>query len=102
MKALVVLTTLPSAASAKKMARILVQNKLAACVSVQTNLESHYIWKGRLELSKECLLMIKIKASNYLRVERFIKKEHPYDLPEIIALPVIKGSTDYLRWINRK
>ena len=100
MPGIVVLTTTPDLRTAKSIARTLVRKKLAACVSFGKGFESVYRWKGKIEKATETLLFIKTARSKFGPVGRAIKAAHPYELPEIIALPVIKGSSEYMTWLN--
>ena len=98
---IVVLTTCGSAREVRRIARKLVQTRLAACVNVvRSPVESIYRWKGKVESAKEVLLVIKTSAKKFPQVERTIRELHSYDVPEIIALPVVAGSRDYLAWLN--
>ncbi len=81
------------------MAGLLVSKRLAACVQLLTGLESHYRWKGMKETSREVLLLIKTRASLYKKLEAAILKNHPYEVPEIVCLPITKGSRSYLDFI---
>ena len=96
----VVLVTAPNAATARRIARGLVENKLAACVNVVPGLVSHYRWRGRLCADSELLLVIKTRAPLWRRLERFVKENHPARVPEIISLPIRGGSRDYLAWLS--
>lgn len=82
------------------MAGLLVSGKLAACVQLVPNLESHYRWKGKKQTSKEVLLVIKTKSPLYKKVEKAILKAHSYEVPEIVYLPIIEGSKSYLDWVS--
>jgi len=82
------------------MAGLLVSRRLAACVQILPGLESHYRWKGKKETSHEVFLLIKTKISVYKKLEKTLLQNHPYDVPEIICLPMIRGSKAYLDWIN--
>lgn len=82
------------------MASRLLQKKIAACVNLIPSLESHYLWKGKREKAAEVLLVIKTQSVFYPRLEKAVKSLHPYSVPEIVALPIIKGSRNYLRWIQ--
>ena len=82
------------------MAGLLVSKRLAACVQILPGLESHYRWKGKKETSQEVLLLIKTKTSIYKKVESLILKNHPYEVPEIICLPIAQGSKTYLSWLG--
>ena len=99
--AIVVLTTAPSLKFAKSLAGFLVQKKLAACVSIRDGFTSYYRWKGKVESTQEALLLIKTKKNNFGKVKAVIQKKHPYQLPEIISIPVIQGSSEYLSWLNQ-
>ena len=90
----------PDQNSAKKLAHELVEKNLAACVNIIPKIESIYKWQGKIEKGKEILLIIKTKQDLYKKVEEFIIKNHPYDCPEIIMLPIKQGSEEYLRWLE--
>ena len=98
---LVVLTTCPGSISAKKIARELVLENYAACVNVIPGIQSFFSWVGKVDESNEYLLIIKTTADKYEEMERHIIKIHPYDLPELIALPIEKGYDAYLEWISK-
>jgi periplasmic divalent cation tolerance protein len=98
---LIVFCTCSDSKSAKLIARSLVEKKAAACVNVVRLEESFYRWKGKVENAKEYLLIVKIANKKYLRVEREIMRNHPYDVPEIIAVKVAAGSRKYVRWVER-
>ncbi|MDR2364728.1 MAG: divalent-cation tolerance protein CutA [Zoogloeaceae bacterium] len=97
---LLVITSLPDAESAGKLARALVEQGLAACVNVLGSCHSVYRWQGRMEDATEIPLFIKTTRARYGAVEARIRNLHPYSLPEIIALPLTAGSPDYLKWIK--
>lgn len=97
----IVLVTCPSLALARKIARAVVEQRLAACVNVvRSPVESFYTWKGKLESAREHLLLIKTTAQRLSSLEREVKRLHPYDLPEFIAIPISEGSTEYLAWLG--
>jgi len=98
-KYLCVLSTIPDIKKARKLAGLLVSKRLAACVQILPGLESHYRWRGKKETSKEVLLIIKTKSSIYKKLEAAILKNHPYEVPEIVCLPITKGGKSYLDWI---
>ncbi|MBU9888487.1 MAG: divalent-cation tolerance protein CutA [Candidatus Omnitrophica bacterium] len=100
MKYCCVFSTAPSLKKARELAGLLVSGRFAACVSILPGLESRYRWQGKQEASKECLLLIKTTVSRYKKVEKVLLKYHPYEVPEIICLPVTKGSKSYLDWIS--
>ena len=101
MSALVVYCTASSAAEAKSLTEKLVKEKLAACVSVITGIHSTYWWKGKIERADESLLIIKTDSNRFAALARRIKSLHSYTVPEILALPVIKGNPDYLKWLKQ-
>ena len=96
---IVVLTTCPSAAEAEKLARDLVDSGLAACVSVIPQIRSFYRWKGAVEDATEWQLLIKTPESRFSALRERIEAVHPYEVPEIIALPIVAGSAKYLAWL---
>jgi periplasmic divalent cation tolerance protein len=96
----IVLTTCPDAESATRIARALVEEGLAACVNILPPVQSIYRWKGTVETASEQLLIIKIAAERFSAVRDRIKDLHSYELPEIIAVPIVAGSPDYLAWLN--
>ncbi len=96
-----VLCTLPDNQSAQKMAETLVGEKLAACCNIVPKLTSVYFWQGKIQHDSEALMLIKTKESLYAKLEQRILELHPYEVPEVIALPVEKGSNAYLNWINQ-
>jgi periplasmic divalent cation tolerance protein len=98
-EAILVLTSLPDADSARALARNLVAGRLAACVNIGTPFESMYHWKGQIETAREVPVAIKTRALLYSKVEAAIAEVHPYELPEIIAVPIAHGSAAYLAWI---
>jgi periplasmic divalent cation tolerance protein len=95
----VVLVTAPSLDEARKIARGLVEARLAACVNVVPPVESIYRWQGKIENSRERLLVVKTAREIFAEVEAAIRKLHSYTNPEIICLPIIDGSRDYLDWL---
>ncbi|MFN0040590.1 MAG: divalent-cation tolerance protein CutA [Burkholderiales bacterium] len=96
---LYVLTNLPDAPSARKLGRTLVESRLVACVSLLGGVESVYRWKGNVESASEVLVVIKTVASTYDHVQSLILEHHPYELPEIVAVPVVTGLSPYLQWV---
>jgi len=97
---IVVLVTCSSAKEARRIAQSLVRDRLAACVNrLEIPVRSIYRWKEKVESAREVMLLIKSTKDKFAALERAIKKLHCYDVPEIIALPIAKGSRDYLAWI---
>jgi periplasmic divalent cation tolerance protein len=97
---IVVFSTCGSGAEAEKLARRLLEQRLAACVNVITQIRSFYRWKGKLENSEEWLLVIKTTRDLFDRVRTVLEAAHSYELPEVLAVPVIDGSGNYLAWIE--
>ena len=100
MRFVCVLTTAPRLASARKLAALLIQKKLAACVTLIPSVESHYVWKGKKQKSGEVQLLIKTSPANFKRIGIFFKKNHPYDVPELISFPVKQISAGYAKWLG--
>ncbi len=96
----IVLCTCPDQASAESLARTLVSEELAACVNVVEGIRSFYMWKGRMETGQEQLLLIKTRRDRYEALEQRILTLHPYELPEIVAVPIEAGLLGYLEWID--
>jgi len=96
----IVLTTCPDAASAERLARILVEEGLAACVNILPPMRSIYRWKGKIEDASELLLVIKSAAARFPDIRDRLRALHPYELPEIIAVPIVDGLPAYLAWLN--
>jgi len=96
----IVLSTCPEGDTAESLARGLVAEHLAACVNIVPGLVSIYSWKDQIEISGERLLLIKTRRSAFESVKAYLHRHHPYDLPEIIAVPIEAGLPDYLGWID--
>ena len=99
-EAIVVLCTVPLDFDAEGLAKELVERSLAACVQVGSDVTSLYKWKGVLEKSEERLLLIKSRPDLFGAIEAAIKATHPYEVPEIVALPISAGHAPYLRWVR--
>jgi periplasmic divalent cation tolerance protein len=97
----IVFTTAPDKRTAQKLAKGLVEKKLAACVNVLEGATSTYRWKGKVETSRECLVTVKTSARLSKKVIAHIEKSHSYDVPEAVAVKVGAGSTKYLDWIEK-
>ena len=96
---LLVLTNFPNDTSARQLAEMLIDRRLAACVNILQGCTSVYRWQGLIETADEVPVLIKTTRQRYEAVEQTIKSLHPYELPEIIAVPVIDGLPAYLQWI---
>lgn len=97
---LVVLTTVERAEDGARLARLLVEQELAGCVQMLPPMTSLYRWQGQVEEASEVLLLIKTTRAVYDQLEAALKQNHPYQTPEIIALPVTAGSAEYLAWLS--
>lgn len=96
-----VLCSCPSADAARQLADGLVTDRHAACVSILPGLTSVYGWQGQVESAEESLLLIKTRAANFPALELYIKARHPYEVPEIVAIPVMAGSAAYMAWLGQ-
>lgn len=96
---IVVLTTVENIQDAEKLASLLVDAHLAACVQILPRIKSIYRWQSSVQQSDEFLIIIKTTSLTFPLLESFIKQHHPYQTPEIIALPIIAGSIEYLEWL---
>lgn len=92
--------TTSSKVNAMEISEYLIENKLAACVNIIPNIISVYKWEGKIVEGQEFLMIIKTKQSLFNKVEKAIIERHEYELPEIVATPVIKGNKEYLRWLK--
>lgn len=98
--ALVCYCTCPDATVARQIAEDLVGAQVAACVNIVPGVTSVYRWQGRIEADAEVLLIIKTDAERYPSLEARVRQQHPYELPELIAVPVATGSAPYLEWLH--
>jgi periplasmic divalent cation tolerance protein len=96
----IILSTCPNQEVAETIAHALIEEKLAACVNIVPGVTSVYEWKGKIEKSQEQLLIAKTTTSTYSAVENAILKRHPYELPEVISIPINNGLASYLSWID--
>lgn len=96
----VVLMTAPDAACADRIARALVDEQLAACVNVLPEMKSVYRWEGKMEESREVLLVAKTRSALFPSLEARVRALHPYEVPEIVSLPLTDGSRPYLSWVD--
>ena len=103
---IVVLITAGSREEADKLSRGLVEEKLAFCVNSVPGVQSTYYWEDKLCVDAEFLLIVKTRGDRFEDLEKWVRENHSYDVPEVIALPVVKGSEPYLKsidnWINQK
>ncbi|WP_076593052.1 divalent-cation tolerance protein CutA [Herminiimonas arsenitoxidans] len=99
---LLVCSNVPNIESAKKLAQHLLEQRLAACVNILPAVQSMYRWQGVIEEASEVTLHIKTTQARYTELEAAIKAAHPYDVPEIIAVPVVEGLSVYLDWVRQE
>jgi len=99
MSALLVVTNLPDRAAAERLADMLVEKKLAACVNILAPCRSVYRWKGAVQHDEEHPMLIKTTTERYGALEQALRSGHPYELPEIIAVPIDRGLPAYLDWV---
>jgi periplasmic divalent cation tolerance protein len=100
MGTLLVVTNLPERAAAERIADLLVEKRLAACVNILAPCRSVYRWKGAVQHDEEHPLLIKTTTERYPALEQALRAAHPYELPEIIAVPVERGLPGYLDWVS--
>jgi periplasmic divalent cation tolerance protein len=98
--AMVVLVTVPNAETAEKLGEALVGERLAACVNVLSGVRSIYRWKGAVQKDAELLCLCKTTREQFERLRARVVELHPYELPEVVALPIELGHTPYLEWIT--
>lgn len=97
---IVVLSTCSTGVEAEKLARLLVEERLAACVSIVPRMQSFYRWQGAVETAEECLLLIKSARRLFEPLRAALEKAHSYEVPEVIAVPIVAGATAYLDWMD--
>lgn len=97
---ILILSTCPDLSGARRIASLLVESGVSACVNIIPNIASVYRWKGLVEYQEECLLIIKSRVDCFPAVRDKILEQHPYELPEVIAVPLVEGFDKYLRWID--
>ena len=98
-ESIVVLSTSSSPAEGEKLARLLVEARLAACVNVLPGVRSYYHWNGAIEASDECLLVIKSARRLFAELKAVLEAAHSYEVPEVLALAVVDGAPNYLSWL---
>jgi len=98
---ILIMVTCASKEEARKISGQLLRKRLVACASILPKIESKFWWKGKLDSAREILVTMKTVRSNFKKIEALIKSLHSYEVPEIIAVPIVAGSRDYLDWISR-
>ncbi len=99
---IVVFITCPSKEVSEKIAEILLEKRLAACINIVAKVISHYWWKSEKESSLEVLMIVKTRRELLKKLTKNVIETHPYDVPEIIAVPIVGGSVNYLNWIDKE
>ena len=97
---IVLLITTANDAEAQQISRLLLEQKKAACTNIISGVHSLFWWENKIDSAQESLLIVKTKASLLSEIIKLVKEAHSYDVPEIIALPVVGGNQDYLEWID--
>lgn len=97
---LFLLNTCPNETVAQQLAHVLVQNELVACVNIIPQIRSVFKWQGQITEENEVLLLMKTRQECYTEIEALLQKQHPYQVPELIALPIETGLAQYLQWID--
>ncbi len=95
----IALVTAPDLKCARKLARAALTARLIACANLLPKVESHYVWRGKIESSAEVLLVMKTTRPRLRALEKLILAEHPYDTPEFLVLPLLAGNERYLKWL---
>jgi periplasmic divalent cation tolerance protein len=98
---IVVLMTAANVEEATRLADMLVGSKLSACVQILSGMESVYRWKGNVERASEVLLVAKTLRAKFTQLERAVRSVHSYETPEVVAIPIVEGSNDYLEWLSQ-
>ncbi|MDP3804830.1 MAG: divalent-cation tolerance protein CutA [Candidatus Omnitrophota bacterium] len=99
-KFVIIFVTCVSKEDAGKIIDSLLKKRLAACGNIVGGVESKFWWNGKIDSATEVLVMLKAKAANFKAIEKEVKRIHSYDVPEIIAIPIVDGSKEYLKWIG--
>ncbi|MCX5713222.1 MAG: divalent-cation tolerance protein CutA [Candidatus Omnitrophica bacterium] len=100
-KYILIIVTCASRQEARNISGLILRKRMAACAGIMPKMESKFWWKGKLDSAVEYMVTMKTVRSNFKKIEKEIKRIHSYDVPEIIAFPIVAGSGDYLDWISR-
>ena len=100
MEVILVYINFPNLESARHIGTALIEKQLAACVNIIPKIESIYQWKGDICVEQEVMVVVKTTASRYKQLEVYVVENHPYDVPEVISLPLSQGSEPYLNWVH--
>jgi len=99
---IIIITTTKTKKDMEKISNVLLKEKLSPCIQIFGPIISNYWWKGKLETTKEWFCFIKSKKEFYKKIEKVIKRHHPYKIPEIIAIPICNGNKGYLNWLKNE
>jgi len=99
---IVLFITTATAEEAQQISKALLNQRKVACINIVPKVSSHFWWQGELDSAKESLMVVKTKASQLNEIVRLVKELHSYEIPEIIALPIVGGNQDYLEWIDKE
>lgn len=99
-RVVLVIVTAPDRQTAETLANELLETRLAACVNVVPGLSSHYWWQGQIESAEEVLMLVKARRQDVTALTELVRSSHPYDVPEVIALEIVGGSSTYLDWVE--
>jgi len=99
-QAVVVFITCPTRRVARRLAEAVIRQRVAACVNLLPGIQSVFWWEGKIDRAREVLLLLKTTPARVARLTRLVRSLHPYEVPEVIALPVTAGSAPYLRWVK--
>ncbi len=102
MEYVVVYITAPDEEEAARIARTVVEERLAGCVNIIKGIRSIYSWEGKVEDDHEVLMVVKTRKTLFSAIEKRVKELHSYSVPEIISLPLVEGSEDYLKWLDNE
>lgn len=102
MEYIVIYCTVPSKKEGKEIAKLLIQQNLAACVNIIDKVESVFSWDGQIMEEKEAMLIIKSKQDLFNKINHTIQKMHSYNIPEVIAIPILQADATYLKWIDHE
>lgn len=97
---IIVLVTCKDKAEAEKISQTLLEEKLIACANIISPVSSCFLWQGKIDEAEECLVVMKSRADLFVELSRRVKALHSYEVPEILALPIVEGSGDYLAWMR--
>jgi periplasmic divalent cation tolerance protein len=98
---IIAVTTIGSLSEARRLAQGILRNRLAGCINLIPQIHSWYWWRGKQEKAREILVLLKTERRQLAALDRFLKAHHPYEVPELIALPILWGTRVYLKWLEQ-